>query len=128
MKLKKKRRSEYRLEDDLSKRCTMIPCDCKRLIEVDVPIAAVSIHSASEKSIHHGHPLTHHLRWARRPSLTCRAMLNGFLFSNPVDVHCLSQFKEDVLRNYTVIINEPPEWFNGLNHEIFMVNRRVYAK
>ena len=31
----------------------MIPKDCKRLAEVDFPIAAVSRHAAREKSIRH---------------------------------------------------------------------------
>lgn len=36
----------------------MIPKECKRLAEVDFPIAAVSKHSAREKSIPQGHPST----------------------------------------------------------------------
>jgi hypothetical protein len=36
----------------------MIPKDCKRLAEVDFPIAEVSRHAAREKSIRHGHPST----------------------------------------------------------------------
>lgn len=36
----------------------MIPKDCKRLAEVDLPIADVSRHAAREKSIRHGHPST----------------------------------------------------------------------
>ena len=44
----------------------MIPKECKRLIEVDFPIAEVSKQSAREKSIRHGHPSTLHLWWARR--------------------------------------------------------------
>ena len=35
----------------------MIPRDCKRLIEVDFPIAVVSRHAVREKSIRHGHPV-----------------------------------------------------------------------
>ena len=34
----------------------MIPRECKRLAEVDFPIAEVSKHAAWEKSIRHGHP------------------------------------------------------------------------
>jgi len=36
----------------------MIPKDCKRLAEVDFPIAEVSRHAVREKSIRHGHPST----------------------------------------------------------------------
>ena len=53
----------------------MIPKDCKRLAEVDFPIAEVSRHAAREKSIRHGHPSTLHLWWARRPLASCRASL-----------------------------------------------------
>jgi hypothetical protein len=51
----------------------MIPKDCKRLAEVDFPIAEVSRHAAREKSIRHGHPSTLHLWWARRPLASSRA-------------------------------------------------------
>jgi hypothetical protein len=53
----------------------MIPKDCKRLAEVDFPIAEVSRHAAREKSIRHGHPSTLHLWWARRPLASSRAVL-----------------------------------------------------
>jgi len=43
-----------------------IPKECKRLAEVDFPIAVVSKHAAREKSIRHGHSSTLHLWWARR--------------------------------------------------------------
>ena len=36
----------------------VIPRECKRLAEVDFPIAVVSKHAAREKSIRHGHPST----------------------------------------------------------------------
>lgn len=72
----------------------MIPKECKRLIEVDFPIAEVSKHSAREKSIRHGHPSTLHLWWARRPLAACRAVLLGLLFPDPCDLHCPTSFKE----------------------------------
>ncbi|MDY0340181.1 MAG: DUF1156 domain-containing protein [Coriobacteriia bacterium] len=46
----------------------MIPKECRRLAEVDFPIAVVSKHAVREKSIRHGHPSTLHRWWARRPS------------------------------------------------------------
>jgi len=72
----------------------VIPRECKRLAEVDFPIAAVSRHSAREKSIRHGHPSTLHLWWARRPLATCRAVLMGLLLPDPCDPHCPLEFKE----------------------------------
>ena len=71
----------------------MIPSTCKRLIEVDFPIARVSAHSAKEKSIRHGHPSTLHLWWARRPLAACRAVLLGLLLPDPCDADCPADFK-----------------------------------
>ncbi len=77
--------------------CTLrgiaIPKECKRLAEVDFPIAVVSKHAAREKSIRHGHPSTLHLWWARRPLGACRAMLLGLLLPDPCDEHCPLEFK-----------------------------------
>lgn len=71
----------------------MIPRDCKRLAEVDFPIAQVSIHAAREKSIRYGHPSTLHLWWARRPLASSRAMLLALLLPDPCDPLCPDQFK-----------------------------------
>ncbi|MEW6263438.1 MAG: DUF1156 domain-containing protein [Thermodesulfobacteriota bacterium] len=76
----------------------MIPKECKRLAEVDFPIAVVSKHSAREKSIRHGHPSTLHLWWARRPLAACRAMLLGLLLPDPCDPHCPTDFKKEARR------------------------------
>jgi len=71
----------------------MIPKECKRLAEVDFPIAVVSKHSAREKSIRHGHPSTLHLWWARRPLAACRAMLMALLLPDPEDQYCPAEFR-----------------------------------
>ncbi len=71
----------------------MIPKECKRLAEVDFPIAVVSRHAVREKSIRHGHPSTLHLWWARRPLASCRAMLLGLLLPDPCDKLCPPEFK-----------------------------------
>jgi hypothetical protein len=72
----------------------MIPKDCKRLAEVDFPIAVVSKHAAREKSIRHGHPSTLHLWWARRPLAACRSMLLALLLPDPCDPACPDDFKQ----------------------------------
>ncbi len=72
----------------------MIPRECKRLAEVDFPIAAVSRHAVREKSIRHGHPSTLHLWWARRPLASSRAILLGLLLPDPCDPHCPEEFRE----------------------------------
>ena len=71
----------------------MIPKECKRLAEVDFPIAEVSRHAAREKSIRHGHPSTLHLWWARRPLASSRAMLMALLMPDPCDPLCPEEFK-----------------------------------
>jgi adenine-specific DNA methylase len=72
----------------------VIPKECKRLAEVDFPIAVVSKHSAREKSVRYGHPSTLHLWWARRPLGACRAMLMALLLPDPCDEHCPADFKK----------------------------------
>jgi len=72
----------------------LIPKDCRRLAEVDFPIAEVSRHAVREKSIRHGHPSTLHLWWARRPLASSRAMLLGLLLPDPCDPKCPLEFKE----------------------------------
>ena len=71
----------------------MIPKECKRLAEVDFPIAQVSRHAAREKSIRHGHPSTLHLWWARRPLASSRAVLLALLLPDPCDPLCPPEFK-----------------------------------
>lgn len=75
-----------------------VPRECKRLAEVDFPVAEVSRHSAREKSIRHGHPSTLHLWWARRPLAACRAMLMALLLPDPSDEHCPAEFKAQARR------------------------------
>jgi len=76
----------------------LIPKECKRLAEVDFPVAEVSKHSAREKSIRHGHPSILHLWWARRPLAACRAMLMALLLPDPCDSHCPEEFKKSARR------------------------------
>ncbi|MCK8600137.1 NADAR domain-containing protein [Desulfoferrobacter suflitae] len=84
--------SENAPEKDLW-RGNMIPKECKRLAEVDFPIAVVSKHSVQEKSARHGHPSTLHLWWARRPLAACRAMLMALLLPDPCDLCCPVEFR-----------------------------------
>jgi len=71
----------------------VIPKQCKRLAEVDFPIAEVSRHAVREKSIRHGHPSTLHLWWARRPLASSRAVLLALLWPDPCDPLCPAEFK-----------------------------------
>jgi adenine-specific DNA methylase len=69
----------------------MIPKDCKRLAEVDFPIAEVS-RQATEKSSPKGYPFMLQLWWARRPLGACRAVLLGLLLPDPCDPLCPKDF------------------------------------
>ncbi len=71
----------------------MIPKECKRLAEVDFPIALVSKYSAGENTGRLGHPHTLHKWWARRPLGACRAMLMALLLPDPCDPNCPGEFK-----------------------------------
>jgi adenine-specific DNA methylase len=71
----------------------MIPKECKRLAEVDFPIAVVSRHSVDEKAVHRGHPNSLHLWWARKPLAACRAILLALLLPDPCDPNCPADFK-----------------------------------
>jgi putative DNA methylase len=55
----------------------------KKLIEVAVPLEAINIASAREKSIRHGHPSTLHLWWARRPLAAARAVIFAQIVDDP---------------------------------------------
>ena len=55
----------------------------RKLIEVALPLEAISKESAREKSIRHGHPSTLHLWWARRPLAAARAVLWSSLVDDP---------------------------------------------
>jgi len=76
----------------------VIPKECKRLAEMDFPIAEVNKHAAREKSIRHGHPSTLHLWWARRPLDSSRAVLMALLLPDPCDAHCPEAFRKRAIR------------------------------
>ena len=92
----------------------MIPKECKRLAEVDFPIAEVSRHAAREKSIRHGHPSTLHLWWARRPLASSRAMLLTLLLPDPGDPKCPDSFKETARRLLSRMQGAPRGWTRNL--------------
>ena len=88
----------------------MIPQACKRLAEVDFPIAEVSRHAAREKSIRHGHPSTLHLWWARRPLASSRAVLMALLLPDPCDPLCPEPFKSGARNALLAMRSRPSGW------------------
>ncbi len=55
----------------------------RKLIEVALPLDAISAASRREKSIRHGHPSTLHLWWARRPLAAARAVIFAQMVDDP---------------------------------------------
>lgn len=122
----------------------MIPSGCKRLAEVDFPVAEVSRHAAREKSIRHGHPSTLHLWWARRPLASSRAVLLALLWPDPCDPLCPEAFKaearkrlrevggcdpgttdEDLRKALLRFIADFANWDNGANRTYLDVSRAL---
>ena len=95
----------------------MIPKSCKRLAEVDFPIAEVSRHAVREKSIRHGHPSTLHLWWARRPLASSRAVLMALLLPDPCDPHCPAAFKTAARRILLGMHGRPQGWAAALESD-----------
>ena len=60
-----------------------MPTSRKKLIEVALPLEAINVASAREKSIRHGHPSTLHLWWARRPLAAARAVIFSQMVDDP---------------------------------------------
>ena len=92
----------------------MIPKKCKRLAEVDFPIAEVSRHATREKSIRHGHPSTLHLWWARRPLASSRAVLMTLLLPDPCDEHCPETFKKKAREVLLQMNGRPSGWTTAI--------------
>lgn len=55
----------------------------RKLIEVGLPLIAINVAAAKEKSIRHGHPSTLHLWWARRPLAAARAVIFAQMVNDP---------------------------------------------
>ena len=70
----------------------------RRLIEVDLPIRAISAIARREKLSHHGSLATLHIWWARRPPAACRAVLAAALWPDPCDERCPPAFRAGAAR------------------------------
>ena len=93
----------------------------KKLIEVALPLDAINVASAREKSIRHGHPSTLHLWWARRPLAACRAVLFAQLVDDPSSdpERYPAEEEQDAERQRLFgIIERLVTWENSTNEEV----------
>ncbi|MBE3129083.1 MAG: DUF1156 domain-containing protein [Actinobacteria bacterium] len=84
----------------------------KRFIEESFPVKEVSIESAREKNIRHGHISTLHIWWARRPLASSRATSYAALIPavSPGDKEELNK-KRDFIIDFS-------KWENSLNSDL----------
>src|SRR5437899_4129074 len=98
----------------------------KKLIEVALPLEAINVASAREKSIRHGHPSTLHLWWARRPLAAARAVLFAQMVDDP-SAHperFPTEEAQDAERQRLFrIIEKLVKWENSTNEEVLQAAR-----
>ncbi|HRI93289.1 MAG TPA: DUF1156 domain-containing protein [Accumulibacter sp.] len=85
----------------------------KKLIEVALPLEAINVASAREKSIRHGHPSTLHLWWARRPLAAARAVIFAQMVDDPSahpDIFKTEKAQEKERQRLFRIIEELVKW------------------
>jgi putative DNA methylase len=90
----------------------------KKLIEVSLPLEAINVASAREKSIRHGHPSTLHLWWARRPLAACRAVLFSSLVDDPSEYMPDEESARIERERLFDIIEDLVIWENSNNEEV----------
>jgi putative DNA methylase len=94
--------------------------DCKRLIEVDLPIRRISEYSRWEKKSVPGHLKQMHLWWARRPLAACRAVMCAALWPDPADKNCPATFRSVVRREMLLwVSHERQQLLSPESHERF---------
>jgi putative DNA methylase len=100
----------------------MIPKECKRLAEVDFPIAKVGfavLRREKKFPVPRGLPSTMHHWWARRPLGSCRAILLGLLLPDPCDPRCPSRFKAEAHRILSTIGGKQDQSDQALRDKLF---------
>jgi putative DNA methylase len=93
----------------------------RKLIEVALPLEAINVASAREKSIRHGHPSALHLWWARRPLAACRAVLFASLVDDPSsdpERFPTPKAVEDERTRLFGIIERLVQWENSTNEAV----------
>ena len=103
----------------------------KKLIEVALPLPAINIASAREKSIRHGHPSTLHLWWARRPLAAARAVIFAQMVDDPSaspDLFPTEADQEKERERLFRLIEELVKWENTTNEELLEQARTEIRK
>jgi len=98
----------------------------KKLIEVALPLEAINVASAREKSIRHGHPSTLHLWWARRPLAAARAVIFAQMVDDPSshpDIFPTEKAQEKERQRLFRIIEELVKWENTTNETVLQQAR-----
>ncbi len=98
----------------------------KKLIEVALPLAAINVASAREKSIRHGHPSTLHLWWARRPLAAARAVIFAQMVDDPSewpDLFATPKAVEKERQRLFRIIEDLVLWENTTNETVLQAAR-----
>ena len=93
----------------------------KKLIEVALPLDAINVAAAREKSIRHGHPSTLHLWWARRPLAAARAVIFAQMVDDPSahpDLFPTEADQEKERERLFRLIEELVKWENTTNEKV----------
>ena len=103
----------------------------KKLIEVALPLEAINVASAREKSIRHGHPSTLHLWWARRPLAAARAVLFAQMVDDPSarpELFPTEEAQAQERQRLFRIIEELVKWENTTNETVLEAARQEIRK
>ncbi|HEY4809168.1 MAG TPA: DUF1156 domain-containing protein [Roseiarcus sp.] len=98
----------------------------KKLIEVALPLEAINVASAREKSIRHGHPSTLHLWWARRPLAAARAVIFAQMVDDPSswpDLFPTEKAQTKERERLFDIIKDLVKWENTTNEAVLQKAR-----
>ncbi|GAG10532.1 unnamed protein product, partial [marine sediment metagenome] len=92
----------------------------KRFIEETFPVREVSVESAREKNIRHGHISTLHIWWARRPLASSRATSYAALIPAPSDIEEWNKKRQFII--------DFSKWENSLNQGMIKQAREDILK
>ncbi len=103
----------------------------RKLIEVALPLNAISEASVREKSIRHGHPSTLHLWWSRKPLASSRAVLFASLVDDSSAHPELYPTEEEQNAERTrlfQLMEELVKWENSNNEDVLKRARAEIKK